>query len=201
MISSRIGTIMSRPSIENRVLPGNVRCRKRSKVSIWVMRSSSSRPSIGSLGGRNWRDFNRLPQPHPLVGHEHVVVVVPGGRAIDVAQLADRFERVRGALCRGARHDRRRQPLERFVGQAVRLRLQRRIADRIVKAERVEMRRKMAEAPDRLGEIERGDAGSATDRGVGASRCDRCNGCAGSVGVQVANARRVASSTDEGSRW
>ena len=55
MISSSTGIIRSRPSIEKRVLPGKVRCRKRSNTSTWVMRSSSSRPSMGSVGGRNRR--------------------------------------------------------------------------------------------------------------------------------------------------
>jgi hypothetical protein len=51
--SSRIGTIMSTPSIEKRVLPGKVRCRKRSNASTWVSRSSSAIGSIGSAGARN----------------------------------------------------------------------------------------------------------------------------------------------------
>ena len=83
----------------------------------------------------------------------------------------------------------------------MRLRRERRIANRIVKAERIELRGKMAEAANRLGEVERGNAGLQ----------DRVAGCAGvrrgvqrvpsgPSGVQVANARRVASSTDEGSR-
>ena len=42
--------------MEKRVLPGNVRCRNRSKLSTCVMRFSSSRLSIGSLGGQNRDD-------------------------------------------------------------------------------------------------------------------------------------------------
>ena len=99
-----------------------------------------------------------LTQPDPLVGDEHVVVVVAGGGAVDLAQLRDRVERVRGARGRGPGDDRRRQLLQRLGRQAVRLRRERRIADRIVKAERIEARGEVPEAANRLGKIEGGDA-------------------------------------------
>jgi len=82
-----------------------------------------------------------------------VVVVVAGGGAVDLAQLRDRLERVRGARGRGSGDDRRRQLLQRLGRQAVRLRRERRIADRIVKAERIELCRKVTESADRFGEI------------------------------------------------
>ena len=47
-----IGTIMSSPSIEKRVLPTKVRCRKRSNTSTCVIRSSSASALLGSIGGR-----------------------------------------------------------------------------------------------------------------------------------------------------
>ena len=103
--------------------------------------------------------LDRLPQPHALVGHEHVVVVVAGGRAVDLAQLRDRLERVRRAGRRRSGDDRRRQLRQRVGREAVRLRRQRRIADRIVIAERIEARGEVAEAAERLREVEGGDAG------------------------------------------
>ena len=116
--------------------------------------------------------LDRLPQPHALVRHEHVVVVVAGGRAVDLPQLRDRLEGVRGAGGGRPRHDRRRQLLQRVGGEAVRLRRERRIADRIVKAKRIEPRGEMAEAADRLGKIEGGDAGlnDAGDAGAAGAR-------------------------------
>ena len=102
MISSRIGTSMSTPSTENRVLPGNVRCRKRSNVSTSVMRSSSSKASTGSAGARNEPGLGRVPQPRALLGPEDVGVVVAGARAVDAAQPVDGFGRVRRALRDGA---------------------------------------------------------------------------------------------------
>ncbi len=55
-ISSRMGRSMSRPSTEKRVLPGNVRCRKRSKTSTCVSRSSSASASTVVTGGRKRPD-------------------------------------------------------------------------------------------------------------------------------------------------
>ena len=53
MTSSRIGTSMSRPSIEKRVLPGNERWMNFSNASTCVKRSSSASGSIGLCGARN----------------------------------------------------------------------------------------------------------------------------------------------------
>ncbi len=95
--------------------------------------------------------LNGLAQPHAFVRHEYMVVVVAGGRTVDLAQLRNRVERVFSAGRGRPRHDRRRQLLQRVGGQTVRLRRERRVADRVVKAERIETRGKVAEAANRLG--------------------------------------------------
>ncbi len=58
-----------------------------------------------------------------------------------------------------SRDDRRRQALEGVGGQPVRLRRERGVADRIVKAERIDLRREVAEAANGFGQRVRGDAG------------------------------------------
>ena len=64
--------------------------------------------------------LGRVPQPVALFGHEHVGVVEAGGRAVDAAQLLDRLERVGRCLGDRAADERRRQPLQIVVGDAVR---------------------------------------------------------------------------------
>jgi len=100
-----------------------------------------------------------VPQPDPLVGHEDVVVIVAGRRTIDLAKLGNRFQGVRRPRGGRPRNDRCRQRLEEIRRQPVRLRRQRRIADRIMEAERIEVRGEMSEAANRFGEVETGDAG------------------------------------------
>jgi len=87
-------------------------------------------------------------------------VSAAGGSMADVAQVlvylpepSDCLKGVRGAGGGRARHDRRRQLLQRVGGEAVRLRSEGWIADRIVKAERIELCRKVTESADRFGEI------------------------------------------------
>ncbi len=98
MTSSRIGTSMSSPSIEKRVLPGNVRCRKRSKTSTSVSRSSSA-TGIDRIGRRAVpAGLDRLPQPAALFGDEDVRHVVAGRRAVELAQPLDDVPHRVGAL-------------------------------------------------------------------------------------------------------
>ena len=100
------------------------------------------------------------------------------------------------ALGDGPADDRGRQPRQRLAGQPVRLRIQRRVADRIGKAERIEPRRQVAEAADGFRQIERRN---------GRGRVRRANAFGGArvadsiSGDQVANSARVASSTLLGS--
>ena len=103
--------------------------------------------------------FNGLPQPRAFVGDEHMAVVVTGGRAVDLTQPHNGLERIRGAGRGRARYDRRRQFLQRVSSQAVRLLSQRRVADRIVKAKRIELCRQVAKAADFSGQGEGGNAG------------------------------------------
>jgi hypothetical protein len=74
--------------------------------------------------------FDRLTQPHPLLGHEDVRDVEAGCRAIDPAQLLDRFEGIGRFLDDGSAHERCREPLEVGIGEAVGFRQQRRVTDR-----------------------------------------------------------------------
>ena len=88
--SSRIGTSMSSPSIEKRVLPGNVRWRKRSNAST-CGQPVEQLDGIDRIGRRaEPAPLGRLPQPLALFGHEHVRVVVAGRRTIDAAERLDR---------------------------------------------------------------------------------------------------------------
>ena len=59
--------------------------------------------------------FDRVPQPHALVRYEHVVVIVAGGRTVNLPEPGDCIKGVRGAGGCRPRHDRRRQLLSASV--------------------------------------------------------------------------------------
>ena len=88
-----------------------------------------------------------------------MAVVVAGRGAVDIAQPRDGLERVGGAGRSRSRHDRRRQLLQCVGGQAVRLRIQRGIANRIMKAQRIELGRQVAEAANLSRQGKGGNAG------------------------------------------
>ena len=111
------------------------------------------------VGRPELRRLHCLTQPYPLIGHEHVVVVVAGRRTVDLTEAADGFKGIGRAGGGGPGHDRGRQGPQSVAGEPVRLRRQRRIADRIVKAERIELGRQMAESANRLGECMGGNRG------------------------------------------
>ena len=148
MISSRIGTIRSRPSIEKRVLPGKVRCRKRSNAST-LRDPVEQLAAVDRIGRRPVAPrLDRLAQPHPLVGHEDVGEVVARGRAVDGAQPFDRLVGAGRSVDHRPADDAGRQAAQHVGGQAVRLRMQRRVADRSVEADRIEPGRQVPVAAD-----------------------------------------------------
>ncbi len=100
--------------------------------------------------------LDRLTQPHPLVGHEDVGEVVARGRAVDGAQPFDGLVGAGRAADHRPADDAGRQAAQHVGGQAVRLRMQRRVADRSVEADRIEPGRQVPVAADRLGQ---GDGG------------------------------------------
>ena len=159
--SSRIGTSMSSPSIEKRVLPGNVRCRNRSNASTCVSRSSSATGSIGSAGARKrpasaaWRSHS------PLFGHEDVREVVAGGRAVDPAEGRDDAPACSTRRRRAATRSGRRQRSQVVVGDAVASRAGATGSPSGVRAQRIELRGQVAVAADRLREVDRADASRA----------------------------------------
>ena len=129
---------MSRPSIEKRVLPGNVRCRNRSNTSTCVRRSRRATGLIGSDGGAEAPAFGRVPQPVALFRDEHMRVVVTGRRAIHPAEGVDDVEHVRGGIRERRGNQRRRQVPEVLVGDVVGFGEERRIAAADPVPERIE---------------------------------------------------------------
>ena len=123
---------MSRPSIEKRVLPGNVRCRKRSKISTCVMRSSSSRLLIGS-SRRTELAASRPPGAATRARRARTRGCSRGRSWRSRSRAAARWPRARWPRPRPPARRRSTPAAARsvVVGQAVRLRVQRRIADRI----------------------------------------------------------------------
>ena len=75
--------------------------------------------------------LRRLPQPLALGRHEHVRVVVAGGRAVDLAQRLDRVERGRSRIDQRAGDEAGRQRTQILVGQAVGFGQERGIAGRL----------------------------------------------------------------------
>jgi hypothetical protein len=119
-----MGTSMSSPSIEKRVLPGKVRWRNRSNAEL-----------------------RRLPEPAPLLRDEDVREVVSGRGTVDAAEHLDRIERRGRALDRRLGDQAAGQRSQVFIGHAMGFRLQRRIADR-TRAERIQLRGEMSVAAD-----------------------------------------------------
>jgi hypothetical protein len=95
-----------------------------------------------------------VPQPLPLLRHEHVRVVIPRGRTIDAAQLVHRVERIAGRLGDGPAHETGRQLLQVRVRDGVRRSGQRGITERRG-TERIELCREMPVPADRLRQVER----------------------------------------------
>ncbi len=143
---------MSRPSIEKRVLPGKVRCRKRSKTSTCVMRSSSAVVLAASIGGRKRPDSAASTQPFAFFRDEDLRVVEAGRRAVHAAQLLDGFKGVGRRFGDRAADQGGRQPLQVLIGDSMRARRQRGVADRRG-SQRIELRGKMTVPADRLDEI------------------------------------------------
>ena len=164
--SSRIGTSMSSPSIEKRVLPGNVRCRNRSNASTCVSRSSSATGSIGSAGARKRPSSDRLAQPVPLLGHEDVREVVAGRRAVDARGSASTTSYMFDAPVAERRRDQAAPGSARrsSLGDAVRLGQRATGSPSGRRAERIDLRGEVAVAADRLREVDRADGVAAPGR-------------------------------------
>ncbi len=156
--SSRIGTIMSSPSIENRVLPVNALWRNFSKVSTSVMRSRRSTSSTGAFGARNVPGLDVVAQPLALLGHENVREVEADARAVHRAQTRDGLAGMRRAFGQRPADEAGRQRGQVRFAHAMGVGQQRRIADRIG-AQRVESRREVTVAPNRLREVDGADDG------------------------------------------
>ena len=103
-------------------------------------------------------------QPLALLGHEDVGEVVADARAVDAAQAADGLGGMRGAFGQRPADQAGGQLLQLGLGDAVRLGLQRRVAD-WRRAQRVEVRGEMAVAADGLGEVDGADDGGDSDQG------------------------------------
>ena len=96
--------------------------------------------------------FGGPAQPLAFLGHEDLGVVEAGARAVDAPQLLDCLERVAGRLGEHAADECGRERLQVVVGDAVRAGRERRVAGRRI-AERIERRRQVAVAADRLHEV------------------------------------------------
>ena len=101
--------------------------------------------------------LRRIAQPAPLLGHEHVRVVVAGRRAVDAAQRLDHVVHGRGVLAKRRRNQARRHRAQVLLGDAVVLRKERGVAERLAQAERIEPGREVPVAPDRLRQVDRAD--------------------------------------------
>ena len=155
--------MMSRPSIEKRVLPTKALCRKRSKVSTSVIRSSSSIVFDRLLRRAERAGLDVMAQPLALFGHEDVREVEADARAVDRAQPLDGLAGIARAFGQRSADQARRQRPQLGLGDAVRLGVERRVADRR-RAQRVDRRREVAVAADRLGEVHGADDGDERGR-------------------------------------
>ena len=77
----------------------------------------------GIAGRPELAGFDRLPQPHPFLRHEDMVVVVARRCAINRAESLDGLQGVGRAFGGGPADDRCRQPRQGVAGQAVRLKV------------------------------------------------------------------------------
>ena len=180
------------PSIEKRVLPGNVRCRNRSNASTCVSRSSSATGSIGSAG----RGSGRARPPcaaSALLGHEHVRVVVAGRRAVDAAERLDHV------VCRWRPRERRRDQAGRQARRSSSVTpCSRRESDGSPiggAPERIEPGREVPVAADRLRQVDRADDLVERDppsAGAGSSTSGRAASTAGRARAWRGRPTRVA---------
>ena len=116
--------------------------------------------------------LRRVAQPRPLLGIMDVVVVVAGCIAVDAPQRPDRLQGA-GSPARGGTADHRGRQLSQVpVADAVRRRVQLRVARR-PPAQRIEARGQVPVFPDRLGQ-RRGpdDPGHVRGRGRRGRRAD-----------------------------
>ena len=173
--SSRIGTSMSSPSIEKRVLPGK-RAVQEPLEGLDLRQPVEQRDRIDRIGRRAEPPaFGRLAQPAPLFGHEHVRVVVAGASSSRCGAAPRR----RRTWSRRPRQRRRnqagRQRAQVLVGDAVCLRTAATDRRAACAAERIEPGREVPVAADRLRQVDRADdlvrairrrtgAGSSTSR-------------------------------------
>jgi hypothetical protein len=98
--------------------------------------------------------FRRVTQPAALLRHEDVRVVVADGRAVDTPEPIDHVIHGRGVHGQWRGNQARRQRAQIFFGDAVVFRGERRIAERLAQAQRVEPGREVAVAADRLRQVD-----------------------------------------------
>ena len=155
---------MSRPSTEKRVLPGKVRCRKRSKVS-------TSRDAIEQrllVDGRHGRtEAARLDgdaQPLALFGDEDLREVVAGARAVGRPQRGDGRGGVGLALGKRSADDAGRELPELLLGDAMALGGEHRVTRR-PRPQRVDLGAEVPVPPNPLRQRGDADHGPEVDRG------------------------------------
>ena len=147
MSVSSIGTSASSPSSENVFCPRNAARWYRSMASTLVRRSRRRSRSSTVSAGRYLPELDVLAQPHALLVARDVLDLEGDGAAVRRAEIREHLgevatgdvdaQQVGGDL------------LHQLLGQAVRRRVHRRIADRR-RAERVEVRAEMTVGPVRL---------------------------------------------------
>jgi hypothetical protein len=128
MISSRIGTSMSSPSIENRLDALRIHWRQESPR------------------------FSGMPQPFTLLRHEDMRVVETARRAVDAPELFDGLVGSIGCVRRWPADQRCRERLQICVSDSVGSGGERRIAGRL-RAKRIEPRGEMSVSADALREV------------------------------------------------
>ena len=107
-------------------------------------------------GGAELAVLHRRAQPLALFGHEHMRVVVTGGRAIDRAEPVHDIEHAGRAVGEWRGDDRRGKSAEVVIGHAVRGRVEGWIAQRC-RTEGVELGSQVSVASDRLRQVDRAD--------------------------------------------
>ena len=156
MTSSRIGTSMSRPSIEKRVFPGNERWMNFSNASTCVKRSSSASGSIGLCGARNRLVSMASRSQWRSSGTKMCAKSYPVVEQYSAPQPLHDLGHRPGPVRDGRTDERRRERGQVVIRHAMRGREQRGVADRPA-AKRIDMRGQMPIAADRLREVDGAD--------------------------------------------